>query len=148
MVRNVNRTIDIEPLFIGANPCPEGPCNPRRVLLLVLLLLLREFPQFAGIHPPFTEKAATASKSPHTFAPVNNAIAFEENGMRSRSLQSRPSDTIIGIVIATIGTLALLARLNVFTMSFNLPGDLVTWWPMLLVSWGVVLLFLPERARR
>ena len=68
--------------------------------------------------------------------------------MRTSSLQSRPSDTIIGIVIATIGTLALLARLNVFTMSFNLPGDLVTWWPLLLISLGVVLLFLPERARR
>ena len=68
--------------------------------------------------------------------------------MRTSSLQSRPSDTIIGIVIATIGTLALLGRLNVFTMSFNLPGDLVTWWPMLLISWGIVLLLLPERARR
>jgi len=68
--------------------------------------------------------------------------------MRSRNLQSRPSDTIVGIVIATIGTLALLARLNVFTMGFNLPGDLVTWWPLLLISLGVVLLFLPERARR
>jgi len=68
--------------------------------------------------------------------------------MTSRNLQSRPSDTIIGIVIATIGTLALLARLNVFTMSFNLPGDLVTWSPMLLISLGVVLLFLPEKAKR
>jgi hypothetical protein len=79
---------------------------------------------------------------------VNNATAYEENGMTSRNLQSRPSDTIIGIVSATIGTLALLARLNVFTMSFNLPGDLVTWSPMLLISLGVVLLFLPEKAKR
>ena len=68
--------------------------------------------------------------------------------MTRRNLQSRPSDTIIGIVIATIGTLALLARLNVFTIGFNVPGDLVTWWPLILISWGVVMLFLPEKARR
>ena len=61
---------------------------------------------------------------------------------------SRPSDIVIGIVIAIIGTLALLSRLHVVQMSFNLPGDLVTWWPLLLISWGVVLLFLPQRARR
>ncbi len=66
----------------------------------------------------------------------------------SRShLHSHPSDTVIGIVIAIIGTLALLVRLHVVQMSFNLPGDLVTWWPLLLISWGVVLL-LPQRARR
>lgn len=59
---------------------------------------------------------------------------------------SRPSDIVIGIVIAIIGTLALLSRLHVVQMSFNLPGDLVTWWPLLLISWGVVLLFLPQRA--
>lgn len=60
---------------------------------------------------------------------------------------SRPSDIVIGIVIAIIGTLALLSRLHVVQMSFNLPGDLVTWWPLLLISWGVVLL-LPQRAGR
>jgi hypothetical protein len=42
----------------------------------------------------------------------------------------------------------LLARLNVLTIGFNLPGDLVTWWPLLLISWGVVLLFLPAKAKR
>jgi len=68
--------------------------------------------------------------------------------MNGNRLQSPPSDTVIGIVIATIGTLVLLARLNVFTIGFNLPGDLVTWWPLLLISLGVVLLFLPEKARR
>jgi len=68
--------------------------------------------------------------------------------MNGNRLQSHPSDTVIGIVIATIGTLVLLARLNVFTIGFNLPGDLVTWWPLLLISLGVVLLFLPEKARR
>jgi hypothetical protein len=68
--------------------------------------------------------------------------------MNGNRLPSHSSDTLIGIVIATIGTLVLLARLNVFTIGFNLPGDLVTWWPLLLISLGVVLLFLPEKARR
>ena len=68
--------------------------------------------------------------------------------MNDNRLPSYPSDTLIGIVIATIGTLVLLARLNVFRIGFNLPGDLVTWWPLLLISLGVVLLFLPEKARR
>jgi hypothetical protein len=72
----------------------------------------------------------------------------EESVMNGNRLPSHPSDTLIGIVIATIGTLVLLARLNVFTIGFNLPGDLVTWWPLLLISLGVVLLFLPEKARR
>ena len=67
--------------------------------------------------------------------------------MNRSHLHSHPSDTVIGIVIATIGTLVLLSRLNVFTIGFNLPGDLVTWWPLLLISLGVVLLFLPEKAR-
>ena len=79
---------------------------------------------------------------------VNNSINCEEMFMNDNRLPSYPSDTLIGIVIATIGTLVLLARLNVFTVSFNLPGDLVTWWPLLLISAGVVLLFVPEKARR
>jgi uncharacterized protein (DUF983 family) len=78
---------------------------------------------------------------------VNNGIICEEIGMNRSHLQSHPSDTVIGIVIAIIGTLALLARLHVVQMSFNLPGELVTWWPLLLISWGVVLL-LPQKARR
>jgi hypothetical protein len=78
---------------------------------------------------------------------VNNGINCEEIVMNGNRLPSHPSDTLIGIVIATIGTLVLLARLNVFTIGFNLPGDLVTWWPLLLISLGVVLLFLPEKAR-
>jgi len=66
----------------------------------------------------------------------------------NNNLRSNSTDTIIGIVIATIGTLVLLSRLNLLTIGFNLPGDLVTWWPLLLISWGVVLLFLPQKARR
>lgn len=68
--------------------------------------------------------------------------------MTGNNLRSNSTDTIIGIVIATIGTLVLLSRLNLLTIGFNLPGDLVTWWPILLISWGVVLLFLPQKARR
>ena len=68
--------------------------------------------------------------------------------MTGNNLRSNSTDTIIGIVIATIGTLVLLSRLNLLTIGFNLPGDLVTWWPLLLISWGVVLLFLPQKARR
>lgn len=68
--------------------------------------------------------------------------------MNRSHLRSQPSDTVIGIVIAIIGTLALLSRLHVVQMSFNLPGDLVTWWPLLLISWGVVLLLLPQKARQ
>jgi hypothetical protein len=79
---------------------------------------------------------------------VNNGIICEEIGMNRSHLQSHPSDTVIGIVIAIIGTLALLARLHVVQMSFNLPGELVTWWPLLLISWGVVVLLLPQKARR
>jgi hypothetical protein len=79
---------------------------------------------------------------------VNNGTICEEIGMSRSHLQSHPSDTVIGIVIATIGTLALLSRLHVVQMSFNLPGDLVTWWPLLLISWGVVVLLLPQKARR
>jgi len=66
----------------------------------------------------------------------------------NNNLRSNPTDTIIGIVIATIGTLVLLSRLNLLRIGFNLPGDLVTWWPLLLISWGVVLLFLPQKVRR
>jgi hypothetical protein len=77
-----------------------------------------------------------------------NETICEEVGMTSNKLQSQSNDAIIGVVIAIIGTLALLARLNVFTIGFNLPGDLVTWWPLLLISWGVILLFLPAKARR
>ena len=66
----------------------------------------------------------------------------------TNKLQSNANDVIIGVVIAIIGTLALLSRLNVLTIGFNLPGDLVTWWPLALISWGVVMLFLPEKARR
>lgn len=68
--------------------------------------------------------------------------------MTGNNLRSNSTDTIIGIVIATIGTLVLLSRLNLLTIGFNLPGDLVTWWPLLLISWGVVLLFLPQKAGR
>ena len=68
--------------------------------------------------------------------------------MTGNKLQSQSNDAIIGVVIAIIGTLVLLSRLNVFTIGLNLPGDFVTWWPLLLISWGVVLLFLPEKARR
>lgn len=68
--------------------------------------------------------------------------------MTSNKLQSQTNDAIIGVIIATIGTLVLLARLKVLTIGFNLPGDLVTWWPLLLISWGVVMLFLPAKARR
>ena len=67
--------------------------------------------------------------------------------MTGKTLQSHAVDGIVGIVIAIIGTLALLSRLNVLTIGFNLPGDLVTWWPLLLISSGLVLL-LPERAGR
>lgn len=68
--------------------------------------------------------------------------------MTGNNLRSNSTDTIIGIVIATIGTLVLLSRLNLLRIGFNLPGDLVTWWPLLLISWGVVLLFLPQKAGR
>ena len=68
--------------------------------------------------------------------------------MTGSKLQSHSSDGIIGIVIAIIGTLALLAQLNVFTIGFNLPGDLVTWWPLALISWGLIVLLMPEKARR
>ena len=68
--------------------------------------------------------------------------------MNGNTLQSHPGETVIGIVIAIIGTLALLARLHVLEMGFNLPADLVRWSPLLLISWGVVLLLLPQRARR
>jgi len=68
--------------------------------------------------------------------------------MTGNNLQSRPGDALVGIVIAIIGTLVLLSRLHVFTIGFNVPGDFVTWWPLLLISWGVVLLLLPEKARR
>lgn len=57
-------------------------------------------------------------------------------------------DAVAGFVIAIIGTMALLSRLNIFKIGFNLPLSLVTWWPLLLISCGVVLLFLPEKARR
>jgi hypothetical protein len=72
----------------------------------------------------------------------------QEVAMTGNHLQTSSTDTIIGIVIATIGTLALLSRLNVLPIGFNLPGELVTWWPLILISWGIVLLFLPEKARR
>jgi hypothetical protein len=77
-----------------------------------------------------------------------NTMICEEVAMTGNKLQSQSNDAIIGMVIATIGTLVLLSRLNILTIGFNLPGDLVTWWPLLLISWGVVLLFLPEKARR
>jgi len=68
--------------------------------------------------------------------------------MTGNNLQSSSSDAIIGIVIATIGTLALLSRLNLLPIGFNLPRELVTWWPLLLISWGIALLLAPQKARR
>jgi hypothetical protein len=68
--------------------------------------------------------------------------------MRTYNFPSHPSDRFIGIVIAVIGTLALLSRLDVVRIGSNLPQDLVTWWPLLLISWGILLLCMPERARR
>ena len=68
--------------------------------------------------------------------------------MTGNKHQSASNDAIIGVVIATIGTLVLLSRLNVLPIGLNLPGDLVRWWPLALISWGVVLLFLPEKVRR
>jgi len=109
---------------------------------------LRSIPPFAGRYPPFTEKAATAFAPSNSLNLVNNGLHCEGFGMSGTNFQSQPSDTIIGIVIATIGTLVLLSRLDVIRIGFNLPGELVTWWPLLLISWGVVLLFLPEKARR
>ena len=109
---------------------------------------LRLSPLFAGRHTPFAEKLGTVRVPAPTLSLVDNSIHREEMFMNGNRLPSHPSDTLIGILIATIGTLVLLARLNVFTIGFNLPGDLVTWWPLLLISLGIVLLFVPEKARR
>jgi Domain of unknown function (DUF5668) len=79
---------------------------------------------------------------------MNNEMSCEEMVMNGNTFQSRPSDTVIGVVIALIGTLVLLSRLHVVQMGFNLPGDLVRWWPLLLVYWGLALLLMPAKARR
>jgi len=75
-------------------------------------------------------------------------MIHEEVAMSRNPLQVSANETFVGVVIATIGTLVLLSRLNVFTIGVNLPGDLVTWWPLLLISWGIVMLVAPQKAGR
>lgn len=75
------------------------------------------------------------------------ATTVYEGSMRGR-VHSHPSDAAIGIAIATIGTLILLARLHLLHFAVNLPDGLITWWPLLLISWGLIVLALPRNARR
>jgi hypothetical protein len=60
---------------------------------------------------------------------------------------SRSSDAAVGLSLAIIGNLALLCRLNILTISLNIAPlqDLKPWWPMLLICWGIGLLFMEEK---
>ena len=64
--------------------------------------------------------------------------------MKSANLQSRNSDAIAGMIIATLGTLMLLSRMDIFSISVNLPGaqEWMTWWPLLLIVCGIVMLLI------
>jgi hypothetical protein len=64
--------------------------------------------------------------------------------MKSANLQSRTSDVVAGLIIATLGTLMLLSRMDILTISVNLPGaqEWITWWPLLLIVCGTVMLLL------
>jgi hypothetical protein len=60
---------------------------------------------------------------------------------------SRNSDATVGLSLAIIGNLALLSRLNILTISLNIAvlQNLKPWWPMLLICWGIALLFIEEK---
>jgi hypothetical protein len=62
--------------------------------------------------------------------------------MKSSQLQSRTSDVVAGMIIATLGTFMLLSRMDILTISVNLPGALqwMIWWPLLLILCGMVML--------
>ena len=63
------------------------------------------------------------------------------------NLKSRSSDAVVGLTLAIIGNLALLSRLNILTISLNIAvlQTLRPWWPMLLICWGIVLLFVDDK---
>jgi hypothetical protein len=60
---------------------------------------------------------------------------------------ARSSDATVGLSLAIIGNLALLSRLNILTFSLNIAvlQNLRPWWPMLLICWGIALLFIEEK---
>lgn len=62
--------------------------------------------------------------------------------MKSANLQSRTSDAVAGMIIATLGTLMLLSRMDILSIRVTLPGaqQWMMWWPLLLILCGVVML--------
>jgi Domain of unknown function (DUF5668) len=67
---------------------------------------------------------------------------MQEAVMKSANLQSRTSDAIAGMIVATLGTLMLLSRMDILSFRVNLPGaqEWMTWWPLLLIACGIVML--------
>lgn len=62
--------------------------------------------------------------------------------MKSANLQSRASDAVAGMIIATLGTLMLLSRMDILSIRVTLPAaqQWMMWWPLLLILCGIVML--------
>jgi len=56
--------------------------------------------------------------------------------MNPRPKQTHDADAIAGAALITIGALALIVRLGLFTINI-LPLEVLQWWPLLLIVIGV-----------
>ena len=56
--------------------------------------------------------------------------------MNPQQTRANYEDAIAGAILISIGTLALIVRLGVLTVSL-VPQELVRWWPLLLIVVGV-----------
>jgi hypothetical protein len=60
----------------------------------------------------------------------------EEFGMNDRPKQFRNSDAIAGGALIAVGTLALIAKLGLLTITI-VSAVVLRWWPLLLIVLGV-----------
>jgi hypothetical protein len=56
--------------------------------------------------------------------------------MNPRRKETHNADAIAGAALITIGAIALIVRLGLFTIN-SLPLEVLQWWPLLLIVIGV-----------
>jgi hypothetical protein len=56
--------------------------------------------------------------------------------MNPRHKQSKNADAVAGAALIAIGTIAIIAKLGLFTTSI-VPLEILQWWPLLLIALGV-----------
>ena len=64
-----------------------------------------------------------------------------------RYYRRRPRSMAGPIILVALGVMFLLMNMHVVSWP-RLGWFFSTWWPLLLISLGIVLLFAPEKARR